>query len=158
MPAATLRPLSVEHLPQIQSLETYTGIHAWPAHSYDMALRAGWPMVGLYQGDQLIGLMVYQIAGSQCSLLNVVVAQTQLGKGHGRYLVERLLKIAEDSGCDSVFLEVREDNIPAVSLYESLGFSVINTRPGYYEYQGKSVTGLDMALTLGMGSMFGGAL
>lgn len=158
MSEIALQSLSLDDLPQIQLLEAYTGIHAWPRHSYEMAFRAGWPIVGLHQSGQLIAVLAYQVAGNQCSLLNVVVSQSHLGNGHGRYLVEYLVQLAETAECDTVFLEVREDNEPAVSLYESLGFSVINTRAGYYEYKGKSVTGLDMALALGMDAMFGDAL
>jgi ribosomal protein S18 acetylase RimI-like enzyme len=31
------------------------------------------------------------------------------------------------------FLEVRESNIAARSLYEGLGFQAVGTRPGYYD-------------------------
>ena len=35
-------------------------------------------------------------------------------------------------GANSVYLEVRPSNIPAVELYEELGFKEIGHRPKYY--------------------------
>ena len=35
-------------------------------------------------------------------------------------------------GAEVIFLEVRSRNVPAVSLYESLGYKKIGTRPKYY--------------------------
>ena len=154
MASMNLERLSLNDLPQIQALESYTGQHAWAKHAYEMAFRAGWPVLGATIDGGLVAVLVYQVAGDQCSLLNVVVAQEHQGQGHARALLEHLITLAEQANCDSVFLEVREDNLRAVSLYESFGFSVINTRPGYYEYQGHRVTGLDMALALGMDGLF----
>ncbi len=147
-------PLSDSDLPAVMALEAYTGIYGWPEHSYKMAFRGSWTVVGLQLHGVLVAVLVYQLAGDQCSLLNLVVGQNHTGKGYGRKLVEYLIAEATAAGCDSVFLEVREDNVAAIRLYDSLDFSVINTRPGYYEYRGLSVTGLDMALTLGFGGFF----
>ena len=35
-----------------------------------------------------------------------------------------------------IFLEVRTDNVPAITLYESYGFSILGTRKGYYQPSG----------------------
>lgn len=154
MVEVSIVPLVQDDLATIMALEAYTGIYAWPEHSYRMAFRGSWTTVGLRIDGLLVGVLVYQLAGDQCSLLNVVVGKEFTGKGYGRTLVEYLIEAAETAQCESLFLEVREDNLPAIHLYESLGFSVINTRPGYYEYRGLRVTGLDMALTLNFGSFF----
>jgi ribosomal-protein-alanine N-acetyltransferase len=41
-------------------------------------------------------------------------------------------------GANSVFLEVRPSNIPAVELYEKLGFKEVGRRPKYYTIQMKT--------------------
>lgn len=51
-------------------------------------------------------------------------------------LARRLMKLAEDhaeemSG-ESLTLEVRCDNLPAITLYESLGYTARGIRPRYY--------------------------
>ena len=47
--------------------------------------------------------------------------------------LDRLLAIA---GTDTVYLEVRTDNVPAIALYESVGFVKMGVRKRYYRISG----------------------
>lgn len=51
-------------------------------------------------------------------------------RGIGRRMMTDLLDFAGPDGV--VFLEVRTDNVPAIALYESLGFVQIGLRKRYY--------------------------
>lgn len=62
----------------------------------------------------------------------LAVVDTARGNGLGRVLIQSLLAEAWRRSAASVFLEVRADNPVAISLYESLGFERIATRPRYY--------------------------
>lgn len=55
------------------------------------------------------------------------------GRGIGRQMLTELLKHGAEHGLHTVFLEVRADNTTAQTLYESLGFETIATRPAYYQ-------------------------
>ena len=48
-------------------------------------------------------------------------------------MLDRLLAIA---GTDTVYLEVRTDNVPAIALYESVGFVKMGVRKRYYRISG----------------------
>ena len=54
-------------------------------------------------------------------------------RGIATRLIERLLREETPLGLESLFLEVRESNLPAVSLYTSLGFKTIGKRKNYYK-------------------------
>lgn len=54
--------------------------------------------------------------------------------GIGRGLMDRLLSGIDPDGV--VFLEVRTDNEPALSLYRSLGFVTVGLRKRYYRASG----------------------
>ena len=54
--------------------------------------------------------------------------------GIGRAMMDRLLSAVEPDAV--VFLEVRTDNEPAITLYESLGFVKIGLRRRYYRASG----------------------
>lgn len=52
--------------------------------------------------------------------------------GLGRMLMEAMMTRAVELDLETMFLEVRESNVPAISLYESFGFATVGRRPNYY--------------------------
>ena len=52
--------------------------------------------------------------------------------GLGKKLMEAMLAKACELGLETMFLEVRESNAPAIGLYRSFGFEQVGRRPNYY--------------------------
>lgn len=50
-----------------------------------------------------------------------------IGRGVGRRLMRAALQLAEDRGCDVVWLDVWERNPRAIAFYEKCGFAVVGT-------------------------------
>ena len=78
-------------------------------------------------------------------ILNVCVDKAYRRQGLARRLFEEVFKHFRACGAEKVFLEVRESNLPAVTLYKSLGFEQIGLRKKYYE---NTEDALVMALSL----------
>jgi ribosomal protein S18 acetylase RimI-like enzyme len=72
-------------------------------------------------GD-LIGFLVARHLAPEWELENIVVAPTVRRKGLGMRLLDALLAAAQETHSDAVFLEVRESNAAARTLYEKAGF------------------------------------
>ena len=53
-------------------------------------------------------------------------------KGIGRKLMETVLQEFKKLGVKKVYLEVRVNNLPALRLYEKLGFKIVEYIPAYY--------------------------
>lgn len=53
---------------------------------------------------------------------DIFIEQNRRGEGYGRRVMEKLLKTAKKEDCYKVVLGVKEINLPALKLYESLGF------------------------------------
>jgi [ribosomal protein S18]-alanine N-acetyltransferase len=68
------------------------------------------------------------LAEGEREILNVAVAPGDRRAGIGRALV--VAEIARGRG--TWFLEVRESNRAAISLYKGVGFEIAGRRPGYY--------------------------
>ena len=66
----------------------------------------------------------------------IAVAESARRSGLGRALMNALIGEARKRGVREIFLEVRADNPAARTLYESLGFDEIATRPKYYQPDG----------------------
>lgn len=65
-------------------------------------------------------------------IYGVAVAHPAKGRGIGRTLVTTLINRLQDADITRVYLEVRADNTPAMTLYESLGFQPIAILADYY--------------------------
>lgn len=62
-----------------------------------------------------------------CWLEDLYVAGTARGSGLGRALAEAVLERAAARGCRRVELDVNSENVPALTLYRSLGFETGKT-------------------------------
>ncbi len=71
--------------------------------------------------------------GEVADIMTVAVAPSAQGSGRGRVLLAELLGRAAARGADSVMLEVRADNEPALRLYAAAGFELVNVRRRYYQ-------------------------
>lgn len=66
-------------------------------------------------------------------ITNVSVKKEYQGQKIGRRLLEELERQGTERGVASYFLEVRESNRKAISLYQAFGFSTISIRKNFYE-------------------------
>jgi GNAT superfamily N-acetyltransferase len=67
------------------------------------------------------------------ALLNLVVDETHRGRGFGWELSQSLLSAAKATGAHTAYLQVMQNNAPAVNLYAKLGYKTIYT----YHYRVK---------------------
>lgn len=91
--------------------------------------------IGAYLEGDLIGSMVVLFRSNSRSarIYSLAVAEKARGMGIGRKMLAKAEREARLRGCDRMRLEVRMDNIPAIRLYERLGFTDTKVLPGYYE-------------------------
>lgn len=84
------------------------------------------------QGGVLFGFLVARLVASEWELENIVVSDAVRRHGVGMRLLEALLARARQTNSNSVFLEVRESNEAARSLYLKAGFKQTGRRKSYY--------------------------
>ena len=83
--------------------------------------------------------------GSHIASASYMVNPAHHGRGIGRTLCEDSLRWARAAGFQAmVFNAVVETNVHAVSLYESLGFTVLGTVPKGFRHPEKGHVGLHM--------------
>jgi len=66
-------------------------------------------------------------------LYSIATKPESQGKGVGSALIEAAELAARSRQCKSLRLEVRDDNVVAIRLYERLGYHRIAQLPSYYE-------------------------
>jgi len=75
---------------------------------------------------------IWQAVGDECELLSIAVQPVERGKGLAKTLMEYCCNELAKQGVKNFFLEVRESNFTAISLYKKLGYKKISERKKYY--------------------------
>ena len=84
------------------------------------------------EGELIVGHGIASIGAGEAHLLNVCISRDRQGRGYGYYLLHGLLEELRQLETQTVFLEVRVSNMPAIRLYERAGFVEVGLRPNYY--------------------------
>ena len=93
-------------------------------------------MLGVWRGEELIAdgsLNSLPRRMSHRAELGMTVKKAHWNQGIGSMLMERLIQYAKENGIELIYLEVREDNIAAIHLYENFGFRQTGTLPAYFK-------------------------
>lgn len=81
----------------------------------------------LLEENKLIGYLYYSDIYDRIEINQFEVKEEFRTKGNGDLLLKELIKNNKD-----ITLEVRESNIPAISLYKKNKFKEVSTRKNYY--------------------------
>lgn len=87
-------------------------------------------------GRTLAGFIMSRQVEDEAEILSVAVTNARRGRGLARNLLALHLRRLAGLGCRTVFLEVDENNKPAIRLYDRAGFHEISRRPNYYASPG----------------------
>jgi ribosomal protein S18 acetylase RimI-like enzyme len=107
----------------------------FPRRNLRRLLRSRSAAVLIAEAEAPLGyvLLLFRKGAKAARLYSLAVAPKARGKGIGRALVYAAARFAIEKGCDRIRLEVRASNRSAARLYESAGFGILKTVPGYYE-------------------------
>lgn len=84
-------------------------------------------------GDEVAGYIGSQAVLGEADMMNLAVSPEYRRQGIGEALTARLTEDLTRQEVNSLTLEVRASNQPAIRLYEKLGFTQVGRRRGYYE-------------------------
>ena len=79
------------------------------------------------------GLLLCAHFADEMEILTFGVIPEYRRQGMGIQLLNQMFEYAHQNSISKIFLDVVEDNIPAIKLYEKMGFSLMNRRKGYYQ-------------------------
>ena len=93
-----------------------------------------------------IGLVLAWDVADELHIIDVVTHPAWRRQGVARALLETALDHARQRAARVALLEVRASNAPALSLYDRLGFAMVNTRLRYYD-DGEDAVEMTLPLT-----------
>lgn len=83
--------------------------------------------------NEIVGFAGIKVILKEADIMNVVVKHSHRNQKIGHQLLQQLITFCESLPLDSITLEVNEENLVAIHLYESFGFQIIGLRKNYYQ-------------------------
>ena len=135
-PASTgrlLLPMNTSQLDAVMAIESACYAFPWTRGNFIDSIAARYPSRLLYnRAGELLGYFVAMVGVDEMHLLNITVAPEVQSRGHARFMIETLIGLCGAHAARSLWLEVRQSNLHARSIYERLGFMQVGARKGYY--------------------------
>ena len=144
MPELDIRAMQEADIAQVLRIERASYAFPWTEGIFRDCLRVNYTGRVAEIGIVTVGYGILSVAAGEAHLLNLCVADAYRCRGIGRRLLAHLLLAAGDAGAKEAFLEARPSNTSAIRLYQSLGFTQIGMRRGYYQ----AVDGREDAIVL----------
>ena len=106
-------------------------------YSYFIAIK-------LSKTNEILGFAGFKKTLDTADIMNIVVRKDFRNKKIGKKLLTSLIQKAKEQDIKTIFLEVNSKNLPALKLYENIGFKKIGIRKNYY----KNSDGINMKIEL----------
>ena len=121
------------HVDEIAQLETICFSDPWSVNSICSELNNPLSLwIVATERGRVVGYVGSQSVMGWADIMNLAVHPKYRRMGVGVRLVEELIARLQAQQVSCLTLEVRASNVPAISLYEKLGFTPVGRRPNYY--------------------------
>ena len=125
----------------VANIELLVQLHdAWTEQTLvEMLVQDSMHMLIIYKqedkadNNKVIGYCLYQVVFEQAEILRIGTHPDYQRQGIASQLFATLNNELINNKVESLLLEVRADNAPALALYEQQAFAVIHTRKNYYQ-------------------------
>ncbi|MGH1485408.1 MAG: ribosomal protein S18-alanine N-acetyltransferase [Cellvibrionaceae bacterium] len=127
----SLQEMGLSDLSTILVIEEECHSHPWKEAHFISSIKSSHQCSILKDAQNIVGYAITSTAADEAELLNITIAKPYQQQGLGKQLLEYLCQSFEPS-IGTLFLEVRESNVAAIALYDSLHFNEVGKRSNYY--------------------------
>ncbi|MBX7138759.1 MAG: ribosomal protein S18-alanine N-acetyltransferase [Oligoflexia bacterium] len=150
--AEALRPvvckLSGKVCPELLEVERQSNRPPWGEELFEREFANRYSRIyGARLLGRIVGFLVVHVVMDEAHVVNFGILTELRGQGIGRVLLEEVLEDLRREAHKTVTLEVRAGNLPAINLYQSVGFAECGIRPAYYSDNNEDALTMRLDLT-----------
>ncbi len=127
-----VRAMGHADLSAVMAIEVKAYRFPWTRTIFQDCIRIGYHCRLLEIQGRIEAYSVMSMGSSEAHILNLCVRPESQGRGLAYRLLENLFDLARAHAVQTIFLEVRPSNMPALRLYRSAGFCEVGQRRDYY--------------------------
>lgn len=130
-----IEAMTFEDINAVREIDVRSASLPWPISSYEYEIRAnraGRSYVAKTETGRVVGFLIAWLILDEFHIANIAVDPDFRRRSIGFRLMQHGLSLARSENARESFLEVRAGNIPAIRLYEKIGYRAVSIRKGYY--------------------------
>ena len=142
------RKMTLDDLDQVVAIDQASFSLPWPARSFHFELTDN-PASRCWVADLdgcIVGMVVAWFIVDEIHIATIATHPDFRRQGIGRNLLLHTLRSAQEEGAITSFLEVRESNEVAMTIYREFGYVESGRRKGYYKDNGEDAILMDLDL------------
>lgn len=131
-----IRKMEMRDLDQVAQMEARMFTSAWPKESirYELAENPyAHMLISQTESNEIAGYCGLWTLFDQAQITTIGVEESYRRLHYATAMMEEMIRLAIAEGCETISLEVRVSNQPAIQCYKKFGFEIINTRKQYYQ-------------------------
>ena len=136
-----ITPLDQKDIDEVDAVaQKAYGTHHWSKDSFysELQNKLAQYYIARLEDNTLAGFAGYWCIIDEAHITTIAVAPEFTRKHIGESLLKSILDDCYEKKVKYLTLEVRESNIPAISMYEKYGFQSFGVRKGYYQDNNES--------------------
>lgn len=132
--SVTIRPMETKDLDRVCQMEQESFSMPWKREDFEKLIEDAGSIYLVIENDgYVIGAAGYTDMVGDGYINNVVIDKEYRGRGYSKKLMEAVIESGKATGIYDYTLEVRVSNLPAIRLYEAVGFENAGVRKGFYD-------------------------
>lgn len=134
-----IRRMTLDDVPAVVVLDRLSFTLPWPERSFRFELTSNpasrcW----VYELDrEIVGTIVAWLLVDEAHIATIATHPDYRRQGIARNLLTYALRYMSTEGAVTSFLEVRENNMPALEMYHEFGYAAVGRRKKYYKDTGE---------------------
>ena len=149
MASMQIRKAILEDVEKIAALEAIEMPVPWSLQSIKESVQSDNSIFFVAcDADELLGFAVVYYTIPEAELPDIVVSSSARRQHVATELLQTIIGEIISKGAKELFLEVRESNEPAISLYSKFGFEQISIRKNFYRNPDENALCLKLDLEL----------
>ncbi len=133
--------MSIEDLKSIKNIlaSDFDNFWSFDVLEEELECKNSYVIVAKNSENNIVGFAGLKVILDEADIMNIVVKKTFRHNGIGSILLENLISYSKNLNLKNITLEVNENNLSAIHLYDKFSFDKLGIRKKYYNGESDAI-------------------